>query len=150
MHEYFFASPTDENDILIKAILHHIHSNKLIKFKRAKMHLVSDDMENVKDNIYDNKSERKTPLAEALKHHKIIMSPQENRWYNLGEYGGFEVWMKLDVNVQDIPIDRIPARRTKQTLTLQSLGETSIETFVDEAYDSYMNNLQLLIDDGTR
>ena len=146
--QYFFSPEDDENEILIKAILHHIARNKLIKLKRAKIHLVSDEMVKVQDNIYDSESEK--PLAEALKHHRPIEKPYEKTWFNIGKYGGFEVWMKLDIEVKDISTERIPARRTTQTITLQSHGETSISTFIDEAYDSYMNNLKLLIDDGTR
>jgi hypothetical protein len=70
--------------------------------------------------------------------------------YGKGVKGKDEVWLKIDVSIQDISTERLPARRTTQTMYLQSRGETSITAFIGEAYESYMKNLMLLIDDGTR
>ena len=150
---YYYAPPENENETLIKAIIHHIDRNKLIQLARAEINLVSD--EKAPSTTFFSHHEDGKALADVLKDHRVIEKPHKGVWCNVGSYGKGvkgkdEVWLKIDVSIQDISTERLPARRTTQTMYLQSRGETSITAFIGEAYESYMKNLMLLIDDGTR
>ena len=147
----FYTPQENENEILIKAIIHHIDRNKLIRLARAKINLVSDEKAT---SMFAQQDDAKA-LADVLKNHRVIEKPHEDFWCNVGSYGtgGTEkdkVWLKMHVYTEDISTESLPARRTTQIMYLQSRGETSITAFIGEAYESYMENLKLLIDDGTR
>lgn len=150
-------TPDNENEILIKAIIHHIGRNKLIKLTKAEINLVSDDMTSItkRSSYYDDDEISKKPLADQLENHMVIEKPLQSAWCLVGKYGKDrkdkrDVWLIRNIKVEDIDSQNYPTRRTTTTITLESYGETSISAFIDEAYESYMDSLKSLVDDGTR
>lgn len=146
-----------QNSVLIKAIRLYIHSKVNLKMDSAYLDLTST--ESGKDSSIDSgywsddegDGEDKT-LVGTLSKYKLVKRPMPNIWHDLGIHGKEKPLCKVELQIRESE-DTVGSKETEKqrnttTYHLRSLGDNSIDDFLQKAYDWYLDELRKLEDNS--
>ena len=150
-----------QNAVLIKAIELYINSKCNLKLDHANLDLTStSEPKGNNNNNYDSDEEDSgsgdTTIVGRLSQYKMVKKPLENKWLDLGYFGIPDTdktqlkMVQLIVRKNEDTVggkDNAKQRETK-TYHLRSLGETSIDDFLNKAYTWYIDELRKLEDNS--
>jgi chaperone BCS1 len=145
-----------QNEVLIKAIELYIHCNGLLTLQDANIELRQLGKSDENNRYYFNDDENNsTTFADTLAKYKVVKKPMFDEWLILGMYGTkeekYEVEMKMSLdkeNVENNDNNRGSIERVDLTIHFQSEGEDAIDSFIDTAYNWYIDQLRTLEDDS--
>eukprot|EP00978_Attheya_sp_CCMP212_P001551 scaffold3165_cov48-Attheya_sp.AAC.6 len=154
-----------QNAVLMKAIALYLDRHCKLNLKSAHINLTSfsDIASGLRRSRYyddsddDDDDEDSKTLVGALRKYKIVKKPLENEWHKLGEFQDedgnnhlVELMMSETKEENDEGGDRNKntSRTNTKIFSFQSLGKKSIDTFVDTAYNWYINELRKLEDNS--
>jgi hypothetical protein len=144
------ANADQRNNVLIKAIQMFLDKNK-VGYKLAQVSLMS--LNEVQKNWWggDMDDDKENTPAGKLKKYRLTNKPPENVWCPLGTYGKGPTRGGVDLRVEENEQDKgEKAEKTKLTTTyrLRSRTAGAIDSFIQEAYDWYLNELRSQEDDS--
>jgi len=146
-----------QNELLIKAIQLYLDNKGLLKLKNAELELTQlgeDDKKNNYYYYYHDDEQDTTSVADTLSKYKVIKKPFVNIWLDIGKHGHskemHDVILMVQENKEDINgKENSVQHKHDLTLYFRSEGKDSIDVFIDNAYNWYLEQLRTL-DDNTR
>lgn len=147
-----------QNSVLIKAIRLYIHSKVNLKMDSAYLDLTSTESnKDSNDTCYwsddegDEDGEDKT-LVGTLSKYKLVKRPMPNIWHDLGVHGKEKPLCKVELQIREsedtVGSNESQKQRNTTTYHLRSLGDNSIDDFLQKAYDWYLDELRKLEDNS--
>jgi len=138
---YSITSRDEKNNILLKAITLYLNEKK-IKFKEAKVSLVSIHDSNQQYNNDDDDKEANTPAGQLSKY-KLTLDPPVNQWIDIQD--GLEFMQRQ--NEQEEGGEQSKTKKKTVTYMLKSTkGEELVDQYIDEVYEWYLSELRKLQD----
>jgi len=138
---YSITSRDEKNNILLKAITLYLNEKK-IKFKEAKVSLVSIHDSNYQYNNDDDDKEANTPAGQLSKY-KLTLDPPVNQWIDLQD--GLQFMQKQ--NEEEEGGEQSKTKKKTVTYMLKSTkGEALVDKYIDEVYEWYLKELRKLQD----
>jgi len=151
----------NQNTVLLKAIQLYIHHKVKLNLKSAHLNLTSmeDNLSSPSSNYDgygydygdDGDDEESKTLAGQLSKYKIIKDPPRNVWHDLGSFGtpAASVQLQIDEHEEDVSgKDDTGKAHCITTFRFVSSGATAIDSFVDQAYRWYMDELRSMEDNS--
>lgn len=148
-----------QNSVLIKAIRMYVHTKIKLKMDSAYLDLTSTDMKNLNNNnddeywsdAEDDEGQDKT-LVGTLSQYKLVNRPMPNKWHDLGVHGKEKPLYKVELQIRESEdtVGSKESEKQRNTITyhLRSQGDTSIDDFLQKAYDWYLDELRKLEDNS--
>jgi mitochondrial chaperone BCS1 len=142
-----------QNSVLVKAIKLYVHSMCKVQMDSANLELTSTLAKNQCDGYYseDERDEPKT-LVGTLAQYKLINRLIHGKWHDLGMHGKNKPLCKVELFISEFAdtVGSKEAEKERTTLKyhLRSLGPTSIDDFVEKAYNWYLDELRKLEDNS--
>lgn len=145
-----------QNSVLIKAIKLYVHSKCNLELEAANLDLTSTATAPKREDGYysdnDDDEDGSKTLVGMLSEYKLVKRPLSNRWHDLGFHGKEKPLHKVELQVIEAEdtVGSKEAERQRSTLTyhLRSYGRTSIDDFVESAYQWYLDELRKLEDNS--
>jgi SpoVK/Ycf46/Vps4 family AAA+-type ATPase len=144
-----------QNTVLLKAIQLYLHHKGNLNLPVANLVLTS--MEDKKassghyyDDSYDEDGSSKTMVG-TLSKYKIIKEPPQNRWHQLGSFGNPAALVELQISASEEEVggkDNNAKAHCTTTFHFVSAGATAIDSFIDTAYEWYMDELRKMEDNS--
>lgn len=144
-----------QNSVLIKAIKLYVHSMCKVQMHSANLELTSTSAKKQSDGygLYseDEQDEPKT-LVGTLAQYKLINRLLHGRWHDLGRHGKNKTLYKVELLISEVAdtIGSNAAEKERTTLKyhLRSRGPTSVDDFVEKAYNWYLDELRKMEDNS--
>jgi mitochondrial chaperone BCS1 len=143
-----------QNSVLIKAIKLYVHSMCKIQMNSADMELTSTSANRQSDGYgsYSEEQDEAKTLVGTLAQYKLINQLIHGRWHDLGMYGKSKPLDKVELFMSE-SADTIGSKEAEKERTtlkyhLRSRGPTSIDDFVEKAYNWYLDELRKLEDNS--
>lgn len=138
---YSITSRDEKNNILLKAITLYLNEKK-IKFKEAKVSLVSiHDQSRQYDDDNDDK-EANTPAGQLSKY-KLTLDPPVNIWIDIQD--GLQ-FMQKQAEAEEGGENSKTKKKTVTYMIKSSKGEALVDKYISEVYDWYLGELRKLQD----
>lgn len=142
--------PDTQNAVLLKAIQLYLHQKCNLNLPIANLDLASMGAGYVDEDEDENESNK--TMGGFLSKCKVIKKPPHDQWHQLGLFGKPEALVQLWITESEEAAGSKDAGSNKshctKTFKFVSSGETAIDSFVDTAYQWYMDELRKMEDNS--